>query len=100
MDHGRDPRMYEFRDRLPEPILDAVQAAVKAEARARAAELEAEVEENLRAVIQEYFNQMHTGMWGRAFDLFHNRRAAEDFIIDLYRGLGAIMLGLDKQAAP
>ncbi len=53
--------------------------------------LNLEREEQLRSGIATYFDNLHSGQWGKAFDISRHREPAVDFIVDLFRKISQAM---------
>lgn len=72
-----------------------IRAAVEAEVRRQMAEREAQHEAAVLEAVDTYLADMHTSMWGRAFDISttEGRERAAAFILNTFRGVSKRMNG-------
>jgi hypothetical protein len=100
---GRSPRSPDFEFgasiETPEGWKRRIDEYVQGEAkRAAVAMLEQRVA-RVQWAINEWFDRMHSTMWGRGFDLVQNRAAAVEYLLDAFVNVAGILaddLGADQ----
>lgn len=75
----------------------AIRQGVEQAIREEMAQREADFEAEFRRWVDRYLDTLHAAMWGRAFDIVHNRDKAVDFIVNTYKSIAAASLDVESK---